>query len=306
MSRAPTPVVVVHGGAGDVEPERRPRHVEGCRDAAAAGLEILLAGGTALDAVVAAVVRLEDDPSYNAGRGACLTDEGGIELDASLMVGADLRAGAVAALPPFDHPILVARALMERDRHLMYAGPAAADVARELGFEPVPLERLRTSRAVARLEAFRAGRAPAGWAGGTVGAVACDAQGRTAAATSTGGTVGKRPGRVGDSPILGAGTWADDETGACSATGIGEAIMRAGLARSACELLRAGRAPREAADEAIATFGRRLGGSGGIILVDTAGRVGVAWNTETMSHAVATPGEPVMGGPVESTAPDRI
>jgi beta-aspartyl-peptidase (threonine type) len=265
-------------------------------DAARAGLLVMEAGGSALDAAERAVVVLEDDPHFNAGTGACLTESGGIELDASVMEGTTLRAGAVAALPPFRNPVRIARAVMEDGRHLLYAADGAAAFARGKGFAPSTVEEMRTQAAVNRLELVQKGRAGKGWAGGTVGAVACDAQGRVAAATSTGGTVGKAPGRIGDTPIIGAGTYADDRSGACSATGIGETIMRACLSRLVCELMESGLAAQAAADRAIASFGERVGGSGGIVIVDRHGNAAWARNTPTMTWAVARSGEEPRGG----------
>src|SRR5262249_51998966 len=214
--------VVVHGGAGDVEPARAPRAVEGCRKAAAAARTILAHGGGALDAVEAAVRVLEDDPEFNAGCGSALTREGTVEVDAAVMVGAGLRAGAVAAVPSLRHPVTLARRVMEAGEHVLLVGEGALAFAREQGMGPDA--QLVTERSRGRLLAWRAGTRSA--SGGTVGAVAMDASGCVAAATSTGGMTGKRTGRVGDSPIIGAGTYADERGGACSATGHGEAILR--------------------------------------------------------------------------------
>lgn len=290
------PVVLVHGGAGDVPEAVRAAHAEGCRAAAAAGLRALLETGSALDAVVRAVEVLEDDPKYNAGTGACLTEEGTIELDAAVMEGGSLRGGAVCALPPFQNPVRVARAVLEEGRHVLYAGEGAARFARAHGFSPAGAQSMITDKARERLASVLAGRAERGWAGGTVGAVACDREGRVAAATSTGGMVGKRVGRVGDSPILGAGTFADDESGAASATGTGEAIHRFGLTRYVCDLLRAGLTAQQAADVAIARFGARVAGSGGLIVVDPRGGVGIARNTVTMSWGCARDGADATSG----------
>ncbi len=281
------PVVVVHGGAGRVPEARRAAHAAGCREAALAGLDVLRRGGGALDAVQAAVEALESNPTFNAGTGACLDAEGRIRLDASIMEGAGLRAGAVAALPPFEHPVAIARAVLEDGRHLLYVGEAAARWAEAHGFEPSTLEAMRTAAAEELLERFRRGQAVEEWAGDTVGAVARDAEGRLAAATSTGGTVGKLPGRVGDTPIVGAGTYADNLLGACSTTGLGESIIRAVLARDAVDRLCGDAPPQEGAEAAIERLAARTGGRAGLILVDRIGRVGMAWNTETMSHAVA-------------------
>lgn len=284
------PVVVVHGGAGSIGAASREAHVRGCERAAERGLAVLLAGGSSLDAVQAAVEVLEDDPLFNAGTGGSLTSAGTLELDAALMEGTTLRAGAVCSLPPFAHPIAIARAVMEKSRHVLFAAEGAAAFAREQGFSPS--DTMITPAAVDRLARWRAGQVGEGWAGGTVGAVACDAQGHVAAATSTGGTVGKRPGRVGDSPILGAGTWADDTTAACSATGIGEAILRVGLTRTACDAAPLG--AQAAVEHALQVLGR-IGADAGLILVTPTGDVGIARNTETMTHAVAREGS-VRGG----------
>ncbi|HEY8041173.1 MAG TPA: isoaspartyl peptidase/L-asparaginase [Polyangiaceae bacterium] len=279
--------VLVHGGAGDVAAERVAHHVDGCRAAAAAAAGVLRAGGNALDAVERAVATLEDDPSFNAGTGACLNGDGLIELDASLMEGSSLRAGGVCALPPFLNPIAIARAVLEDGRHVLYAGEGASRFAVEHGFTPSSTEAMATEAARVRWAAARGKDASDGWAGGTVGAVARDSRGTVAAATSTGGRVNKRAGRVGDSPILGAGNYADDDGGACSVTGDGEAVMRLCLARSAIELLRARLHPEDAARALIGTLGARLGGTGGVILVDRTGRLGLARNTRTMTWAAA-------------------
>lgn len=294
----PGPVVVVHGGAGDLPPGSRDAHAEGCRMAAEAGLAVLLAGGSALDAVVAAAAVLEDDPRFNAGTGACLTDAGTLELDASLMEGERMRGGAVCALSPFRNPIRIARAVLEEGRHLLYAAGGAADFARAHGFAPADPASMITEAARTRLAEVLAGRASGGWAGGTIGAIACDARGSVAAATSTGGMVGKRSGRVGDTPILGAGTYAEDPVGAASATGDGEAAIRVGLTRTAIESLRAGCSAEAAAAAAIDRLASRTGGTGGVIVVDARGEVGLAHNTATMSHAVARAASATIAGVV--------
>lgn len=296
MTASIRPVVLVHGGAGDVPEGSRAAHAEGCRLAAIAGLAALRETGSALEAVVRAVRVLEDDPRFNAGTGACLDEDGALSFDASIMEGTTLRAGAVCAMPAFRNPILIAQAILADGRHVLYASDGAARFAREHGFVPAEPASMITEAARERLAKVLAGRADRGWAGGTVGAVACDARGRVAAATSTGGMVAKRAGRVGDSPILGAGTWADDESGAASATGEGEAILRLGLTRHACDLLRAGLTAQEAVDAAIAQLGQRLGASGGLILVDARGRVGHARNTATMSWGLARDGEEARSG----------
>ncbi|AUX42051.1 asparaginase [Sorangium cellulosum] len=280
--------VLVHGGAGNVAPERRPLHAAGCLRAAREGARVLAAGGTALDAVERAVRVLEDDPLFNAGTGACLNEEGHVELDASIMEGRALRAGAVCALANFAEPIAIARAALEDGRHVLYAAHGAARFARQKGFSPVDEAALITEAARAALAAAQQGRGSAGsWAGSTVGAVARDASGLSAAATSTGGTVNKRVGRVGDSPIIGAGTYADDEAGAVSTTGYGEGMIRLAVAHSAVEHMRAGSEAAEAARAIIAHLAERLDVTGGLIAIDRGGRFGLARSTATMSWAAA-------------------
>ncbi len=299
--------VLVHGGAGARSELDLP--VAACRTAAAAAAVVLRAGGSALDAVERAVCVLEDDPSLNAGTGACLDEDGGISLDAAIMEGAGLRAGAVCALPPFLHPVSIARAALEDGRHVLYAAEGAARFAEQHGFVRATLEAMTTPGARARWEALHArgggsggapgeivsmltigesGRREPGQGGGTVGAVARDLRGTVAAATSTGGLVGKRVGRVGDSPQLGAGTYADDGGGACSATGHGESILRMALAKSAIDAMRGGASPEQAARAVMEAMAERVGGTGGVILVDRAGALGLARNTAAMPWAAAS------------------
>ena len=276
--------IIVHGGAGATPPERHDRLRAGVRAAAGVGDAILVAGGSALDAVVAAVRVLEDDPEFNAGLGSALTREGTVETDASVMCGATQRVGAVAAVPDLGCAIALARAVLDRGEHAILAGSAAWDFAREVGgisFGPAPPGSLITDRARARLAEK-----------GTVGAVARDRDGRFAAATSTGGIVGKRRGRVGDSPIPGAGTWADDRV-ALSATGDGEAILRVALTRTIAlrERLVAGDDLRIAITDSLRELARITGGSAGVIGVDRHAVIGLQLST-TMPIAWADrPGE---------------
>ncbi|MDF2696012.1 MAG: L-asparaginase [Labilithrix sp.] len=279
--------ILVHGGAGDVPPERIPLHIAGCERAAAAGAAVLAAGGTALDAVEAAVRVLEDDPAFNAGTGACLNEDGAIELDASIMDGTTLRAGGVCALPPFKNPIAIARRVMEQSRHVLLAGEGAVRFATGQGFEKADPASMITDLARAKLDAAKAKHATEGWAGGTVGAVARDPSGRLASATSTGGMVNKLAGRVGDSPIVGAGTYADDTTGACSTTGYGEAMMRVCLAKTASDAAKAS-GPEPAARSSLAMMFARTGGTGGAIVASRDGSLGLARTTRTMSWAAVT------------------
>lgn len=261
--------IIVHGGAGEVSADRFARLREGARNAAAAGDAILVAGGSALDAVVAAVRVLEDDPEYNAGTGSALTRDGTVETDASVMDGATHRVGAVAAVPDLGNAIALARAVLDRGEHVMLAGPAAWQFAAEVGITPAPAGSLVTERMRVRLA-----NALAATSGGTVGAVARDRAGRFAAATSTGGIVGKRAGRVGDSPIAGAGTWADARC-AVSATGDGEAIVRVALSRGIAARIAAGVDVRTAIGEGLRELRAITAGSAGVIAVDDLGVIGL-------------------------------
>jgi beta-aspartyl-peptidase (threonine type) len=281
--------ILVHGGAGRVPEERRDAHAAGCRRAAERAAELLGAGGSALDAAQCAVEALEDDPSFNAGTGGSLTSEAHLEFDAAVMDGSDLGAGAVCALPPFEHPVAVARAVLAEGQYVMYAGEGAARLAERAGFARADEAAMITEAARGRLQRARAAGAAQHWAGDTVGAVAADAAGNLAAATSTGGSVGKHPGRVGDSPIIGVGTYADNAAGAASATGNGEAIMRVALCSRTLELLRAGGEPEAVVCRAIAEMKQRVGGSGGLILLAPGGRMALARNTPTMSWAAHWP-----------------
>ncbi|MSP61048.1 MAG: hypothetical protein EXR72_12030 [Myxococcales bacterium] len=284
------PAIIVHGGAGFVDGERIPRCREGCEQAARAGWEVLAAGGGALDAVEAAVRVLEDDPEFNAGRGAVLNRDGVIEVDAAIMDGA-LRAGGVGALPWVRHPVTVARRILERGEHILLVGGGALAFARECGIEPESPEAMVTVRSRARFELECAGRLAPSATGDTVGACAIDAGGQLAAATSTGGISWKRPGRVGDSPLPGAGNYADHLAGAASATGHGESIIRVVMAKFAIDRLRSGLGADEAARAAVDELGGRVGGEGGIIVIDRAGRIGHARNTPCMPWASVQGGE---------------
>lgn len=280
------PSVLVHGGAGDVPGPRRADHIEGCRAASRAGYAVLVAGGTALDAVQAAARVLEDLPQFNAGTGAALNVEGGVEHDAAVMEGRGLRAGAVAALRGMKNPIDVARAVLDEGRHVLLAGEGAGRFAIERGFEAVDEATLVTERARLALERVLANAAPKGWAGGTIGAVARDGRGGVAAATSTGGTIGKRPGRVGDSPILGAGTIADDGACAASATGDGEAILKVGLARLVATWIETAVRPDLAAIQGLERMLARTTATGGLIVIVPSGEATAVRSTQTMSWAI--------------------
>jgi beta-aspartyl-peptidase (threonine type) len=270
------PIIIVHGGAGRIPEEERAERQAGCREAAFAGWQCLREGGSALDAVVEAVAFLEDEPLFNAGRGSVLNAEGDVETDASLMEGRALHAGAVGALRNVRNPIRLARRVLEDGRHVLLVGKGAVRFAREVGIEACAPEDLVTDRQRAIWKAMK------GASFGTVGAVAVDWAGGVAAATSTGGLLGKRPGRVGDSALVGSGTYADQLLGAASATGNGEAIIRVVLAKTAVDLLMGDRHPVDAARMAISILDRRGEGEGGIILVDRMGRMGHACNSPFM------------------------
>jgi L-asparaginase / beta-aspartyl-peptidase len=276
--------IVVHGGAGGLprDEERLARVRSGAAAAVEAGHAVLSTGGTALDAVEAAVVVLEDDPEFNAGRGAALTEYGRVELDASMMDGTHRAAGAVAAVRGVRNPVRAARAVLEDGRHVLLVGPPAIEFAATSGlaFESETwFVTERERQALARLDrAVEPAR-------GTVGAAARDAGGGLAAATSTGGVSGQRLGRVGDSPLVGAGTWADDATVAVSCTGHGESIIRSALAHEVDALLRHRGLPlQEACALAIEGLGR-WGEDGGLIAVSSHGEVAATFNSPGMTRA---------------------
>jgi L-asparaginase / beta-aspartyl-peptidase len=279
--------VLIHGGAGNVPMASRERHVAVGKQAALAGYTALLAGASAVAAAEVTMLTLENDGAFNAGSGACLNEDGVPELDAAIMLGTRLEAGAVSNLTGFANPISVARAVLEDGRCVMLAGEGAARFALAHGFARVPTESLVTELARARyLEHKSQGHDASGWAGGTVGVVIA-VNGVVVAATSTGGKIGKLAGRVGDSPIIGAGTYADDLLGACSTTGDGERFLRACVARVAVDGTR-DQSPEAAARFALTQMVERVGGEGGLIVVDRAGRYGFARNTATMTWAAMT------------------
>ena len=290
LDRTGGPAVVVHGGAGTPKDADPLRYFEGTRRAAEAGWRVLLQGGSALDAAQAAAVVLEDDPAFNAGTGAALTSDGEAELDASCMDGTTLRAGAVACVKTIRNPILAARRVCDDTPHVLICGTGAEAFARECGIPQVPNESLITPRQRARWQelyelAKKEGADSVRRKIGTIGAVAVDGKGHVAACTSTGGTMYKRPGRVGDTPIIGAGTYADDREAAASSTGLGEAILKVSMARAACIRVRDGASPRSAAVAAVGLLRDRAHGEGGIIIAGPDGRLGWAYNPPRMSRA---------------------
>jgi beta-aspartyl-peptidase (threonine type) len=252
-------------------------------------------GGAALDAVEAAVRVLEDDPTYDAGRGSYLNRAGYVEMDAIIMDGHTLNLGAVAAVQRLRHPITLAHKVLQLEEHNFMVGLGAMQLAEQLGLSLCTEEEL-----MGQVE--EPGDEDAWLPPGmdvpsdTVGAVALDAQGNLAVATSTGGTPNKRPGRVGDSPLVGCGAYADNELGAAAATGWGERLMRVVPSKTACDLLGQGLDPQAAAEATIDLLAQRVAGYGGVILIDREGRVGLAHNTPNMSFAYRRAGEEILVG----------
>ncbi len=276
--------IIVHGGAGDIPKERTEDAEAGCREAARVGWELLSQGASALDAVEAAVRVMEDNPAFNAGRGSVLNAQGQVEMDAGIMDGETRRVGAVTLIQHFKHPISLARKVMESTPHHILGATGAEAFALKMGCEPVEnaffITERRRRQFQQRLQAETAD---------TVGAVALDAAGRLAAANSTGGVNFKLPGRIGDSPIPGAGFFADNRFGAVATTGQGEHIMRAGLGWVLMQLLEAGFSAPEAAAQGVGRFQNQAPeGRAGWILVDAAGQVGVAHTTRNIAFAWRT------------------
>src|SRR6202521_6115457 len=296
------PSLIVHGGAWDIPDEVVEACNSGCRRALSAGWSILSAGGSALDAVEAAIVVLEDEPVFDAGFGSHLNLDGRVECDAILMNGATLRGGDVAALQRIRNPIRLASAVLENSPHMMLVAEGAERFAKQHG---IPLCAPEDLVSPAEREAWshckgdkHAAEHHRGHEQGTVGAVAMDREGRLFAATSTGGTCCKLPGRVGDSPLIGCGCYADAEAGGVSCTGYGEAIMKIVMAKTAVDLLRQFPTCLEssaatscdessahlAACEAVHLLAKRTHATGGLILLDRAGNPGFAFNTPRMAH----------------------
>ncbi|WP_347261568.1 isoaspartyl peptidase/L-asparaginase [Rudaea sp.] len=292
MTHAATPVLVIHGGAGVIRKEMTPEKEKavraGLEKALQAGHAVLKSGGSSLDAVTRAIVVLEDDPNFNAGKGAVFNHDGKNELDASIMDGATLRAGAVANVHRIKNPIELARAVMEKSEHVMLIEEGAEKFAQSIGMQLVDPKYFYTeARWKALQQAIEEEKAKTAEAGktphhGTVGAVALDAKGNLAAGTSTGGMTNKRFGRVGDSPIIGAGTYADARC-AVSATGWGEFYIRATAARDICARVEfRGDELKKAADEVVLGVIPKLGGDGGVIALDKDGNIATPFNTDGM------------------------
>jgi len=285
--------LVIHGGAGAMRPkhgdaDHEQRAREGLRAALEAGASILEGGGSALDTVEASVRILEDDPCFNAGRGSVLTSEGCVELDAAIMDGRDRRAGAVAGLRTTRAPISLARRLMEQGPHVFLSGRGADEFAREAEIEQVDNGWFVTAERQRQLDEILAhGGFDADVKYGTVGAVAVDENGHVAAATSTGGLTAKQWGRIGDSPLIGAGTYADDRSAAVSATGSGEYFIRAVAGHQLGERVRlAGESLQQALDATLQDI-KNLGGLGGLIAVSPSGECAWGFTTRAMYRGVA-------------------
>jgi beta-aspartyl-peptidase (threonine type) len=305
------PIMLVHGGAWAIPDDAAEAHLWGVRNALEAGYKILTLGGSALDAVEAAVTVMEDDPTFDAGRGSFLTSDGRVQLDALLMDGGRMKAGGVACVERLRNPIQAARLVLEQSPHVYFVGSGAEEFAQSHGMPLIDNAELVLDRERERLknaqERQAAGLADATFSGleddkgpetaiprvidfshDTVGAVALDAHGNLAAGTSTGGTLNKTPGRVGDSSLIGCGCYADNMSAAVSLTGWGEPIMKLVLGKWATDRVAAGSAPEFSAREAITYLHNRLGGHGGIILLGPDGRFGMAHNTPAMAWGLAT------------------
>ena len=295
MTGAATWTLVLHGGAGMMTRDRISTEADaGARAGLAAALDagsaILASGGTALDAVEAAGRVLEDDPHFNAGRGAALSHEGLAELDAAIMDGRGRAAGAVAGVTGTRNPVSLARAVMTESRHVLLGGEGADQFSREHGLEQAGQDWFvlpERRRQLDELKARGADSFDVDMKYGTVGAVALDTHGHIAAATSTGGVTGKRWGRIGDSPLIGAGTYADDRACAVSATGSGEYFIRLGVAHEICARVRLAREPLQTAADAVMAEVKALGGSGGVILTGPGGEALWSFNTAGMYRASA-------------------
>ena len=292
---ATNPVLVVHGGAWAIPDDVVEAHLRGVRNALAAGWQALCKSGSALDAVEEAIVVLEDDETFDAGRGSFLNRDGKVQLDAFLMEGSTLRGGGVGGVERIRNPIRAARKVLSESPHVYFVGEGGERFAAEHGIQLCDNSELVIAREVERLRAFQTqgvGEAPDLFAPvishDTVGAVALDSKGNIAAGTSTGGTLNKAPGRLGDSSLIGCGCYADNESAAASLTGWGEPIMKLVLAKWAADRVLAGNIPEWVSQEAINYLKSRVNGHGGIILLDSHGRFGISHNTPRMAWAYQT------------------
>ncbi len=289
------PVLVIHGGAWAMPDDMVEAHIHGVRNALGAGWRVLERGGSSLDAVEEAVVIMEDDETFDAGRGSFLNRDGKVQLDALIMDGSTLRAGGVGCVERLRNPVRAARKILSESPHVYFVGEGAERFAAEHGVPLCGNEELVIPREVDRLREYQAQPASGGndlfapaISHDTVGAIALDRDGNIAAATSTGGTLNKAPGRLGDSSLIGCGCYADNLSAAASTTGWGEPIMKLVLAKWTADRISAGNLPEWAAQEAMNYLKQRLNGHGGIIVLDAKGHFGIAHNTPRMAWALKT------------------
>ena len=299
------PVIVVHGGAGTWHPEHSQAGLEGAKKAAKTGFDVLMSWGSAVDAAVEAVAIMEDEGAFNAGYGSTLNIERCIEMEASVMEGKTLQAGAVGLLKDIRNPVRLARVVMEKTDHIFVVGEGAEKLAKMFNVKRRnPFTELRLKHYEQQKQALLEGKFelprltsliksyPELFNLETVGAVALDKEGNVAAATSTGGLPLKLPGRIGDSPLIGCGTYADNRSGACSATGVGEIAIRLVLAKTVCNYMESGKTAQEAVEEAIKLVNERFAetyNSMGLIAVNTRGEIGAAHNSANLCWAYITP-----------------
>jgi beta-aspartyl-peptidase (threonine type) len=305
MTITQKPAIVVHGGAGNWQPERRKAGIEGVKRAAEMGYGVLKNGGSSVDSVMGAVMVMEDDWPFNAGYGSSLNMEKKIEMEASIMDGKTLQAGAAGLLSDIRNPVRLARVVMEKTDHVLVVGEGAEKLALLEHLERRnPVTELRLRYYEEQKKVLLEGKSelpklarlvedhPELFTLGTVGAVAIDNEGNVAAATSTGGFSLKLPGRIGDSPLIGSGTYADNQAGACSTTGVGEIAIRLVLAKTVCNRMEDGKAAQEAAESAIRLVNTRLSAvynATGLIAIDMHGRIGAAHNSPDLCWAYITP-----------------
>jgi beta-aspartyl-peptidase (threonine type) len=294
--------IIVHGGAWAIPDDARAGCLAGCERAARAGSLVLSRGGSAVEAVEVAVKILEDDQNFGAGYGSSLTTEGHVEMDSMIMDGSKLGLGAVASVRRVKNPITLARAVMEKTRHTMLVGEGATRFAQQVGVQMVEKdEDMVSPMAVEEWKSFKARGEGAlrgffhGEGHDTVGCIAIDQRGRIAVGSSTGGVPFKMPGRVGDSPLIGCGGFADENSG-ISTTGHGESIMRVVLAKEVASLIDSGLHPNEACKRALQTMKRKVNGLGGAISLDKAGRIGFAFTTPRMAYAFVEHGGKLVSG----------
>ncbi|KAL0269290.1 UNVERIFIED_CONTAM: hypothetical protein PYX00_007080 [Menopon gallinae] len=294
------PVILVHGGAGNISDGAVPAKLEGMKKAVQSGYEALSKGLSSLDAVQAAVKVMEDDPAFNAGKGSVLNLDGEIEMDAIIMEGSTLKVGAVGAVKRVPNPISLARIVLEKSPHVLLVGEGANRFAAEHNVATVPAYRLVTQKAIDALEAFLRNEGDSttelGDNKGTVGAVAIDSKGRVAVATSTGGVTGKAPGRVGDTPIPGSGGYADDKIGAVSTTGQGESIMRACVAHRILMSMKGGKPTQQSTEEALKYMTSTVGNTAGAITLSNKGEIGIYFTSKRMGWAYKIGNNPIKAG----------